>query len=310
MHLAASVDRFPGRWRYFSRPYKYPDESFRRALHPQKTLALVNREIDQEAGEEPALAAAERALQSRGYNPERVLHRDQLGIFAERHRISELAVFIVHSSLLLIFFGTIVDGLWGWRGTLNLNKGQSSNIVEMRDGKTRTLPFSIRCDRRAGRTTRTALQEAVVQTGGSEDGAGCRKKGDRGERSASLQRRPHLPVERRRGGHSTGLEVSHEPGQWGVWSGVVLMGVGLASCSTWCTCGSGWYRFATPRPASCRCGSAEARTATGSFEERFNDLVASIEEELKPTAGPLPREQLATVVERLKRVTEPANWRM
>src|ERR1035441_6066376 len=29
-------------------------------------------------------------------------------------------------------------------------------------------------------------------------------------------------------GHFTGLQVSHEPGQWGVWSGVVLIGVGLA----------------------------------------------------------------------------------
>ena len=26
----------------------------------------------------------------------------------------------------------------------------------------------------------------------------------------------------------TGLEVSHEPGQWGVWAGVVVMGFGLA----------------------------------------------------------------------------------
>src|ERR1035438_2957728 len=28
--------------------------------------------------------------------------------------------------------------------------------------------------------------------------------------------------------HFTGLQVSHEPGQWAVWSGVVLLGVGLA----------------------------------------------------------------------------------
>ena len=34
--VAASVDRFPNSWRYFSRPYKYPDESFRRALRPQR----------------------------------------------------------------------------------------------------------------------------------------------------------------------------------------------------------------------------------------------------------------------------------
>src|SRR5262249_29003604 len=28
-------------------------------------------------------------------------------------------------------------------------------------------------------------------------------------------------------GYFTGLEVSHEPGQWPVWAGVVLMGLGL-----------------------------------------------------------------------------------
>jgi cytochrome c biogenesis protein len=38
--VAASVDRFPNSWRYFSRPYKYPDDSFRRALRPQKALAI------------------------------------------------------------------------------------------------------------------------------------------------------------------------------------------------------------------------------------------------------------------------------
>jgi cytochrome c biogenesis protein len=29
-------------------------------------------------------------------------------------------------------------------------------------------------------------------------------------------------------GYFTGLEVSHEPGQWAVWAGVVMMGIGLA----------------------------------------------------------------------------------
>src|SRR6266516_3564827 len=42
--IAASIDRFPNSWRYFSRPYKYPDESFRRALHPQKQFAIGDEE--------------------------------------------------------------------------------------------------------------------------------------------------------------------------------------------------------------------------------------------------------------------------
>src|SRR5450755_5078194 len=136
--VAASVDRFPNSWRYFARPYKYPDDSFRRALHPQKSLPI--------ADEESGLVAAQRALHSLGFKPERVVREDHFGIFAERHRISELAVYIVHASLLLIFFGTIVDGLWGWRGTLNLNEGETSNLVELRDGSKRALPFAIRCD--------------------------------------------------------------------------------------------------------------------------------------------------------------------
>jgi cytochrome c biogenesis protein len=136
--VAASIDRFPNAWRFFSRPYKYPDQSFRRALHPQKSLAI--------ADEESGLVAAERALHSMGFKPERVVREDHFGIFAERHRISELAVYIVHASLLLIFFGTIVDGIWGWRGYLSLNEGQTSNVIELRDGNTRTLPFAVRCD--------------------------------------------------------------------------------------------------------------------------------------------------------------------
>jgi len=141
--VAASVDRFPNRWRFYSHPYKYPDEGFRRALPAQKSLVLGKKEAN---GEESDLIAAERALQSRGYRPERVQFQDTFGIFVEQHRISEMAAYIVDASLLLIFLGTIVDGLWGWHGTLNLYEGQSSNIVESRDGKTRALPFSIRCD--------------------------------------------------------------------------------------------------------------------------------------------------------------------
>jgi cytochrome c biogenesis protein len=51
--IAASIERFPNAWRYFSRPYKYPDESFRRALHPQKQVPITD--------EETGLVAAERA---------------------------------------------------------------------------------------------------------------------------------------------------------------------------------------------------------------------------------------------------------
>ncbi len=44
--IAASIDRFPNAWRFYSRPYKYPDPSFRRALHPQSRLRSTTKKAD------------------------------------------------------------------------------------------------------------------------------------------------------------------------------------------------------------------------------------------------------------------------
>jgi len=381
--IAASVERFPNAWRYFSRPYKYADEGFRRALHPQKQLAITD--------EESGLVAAERALHSIGFKPERVVREDHFSIFAERNRISEMGVYVVHASLLLIFFGGIVDGIWGWRGSLNLNEGETTSSVELRDGSTRTLPFSIRCYE-AGQEnykdgtpkkwwsklavvsgTQEVLKKEIVvndplvyrgvrfyqssfgfngnaqklvleavPTMGSaaakeislalndvatldadttvrftefipdfavRDGQVYRKSNQLGSPAA------HLVVSVKSGGkdldvwlpamegvgenaqapfqfkpkdlvlgHFTGLQVSHEPGQWAVWAGVLLMGVGL---------GFVFYvvhmRFWVVPVRDARTGEhalwigGSANRNRDAFDQRFNDLVTKLETELKNT---------------------------
>src|SRR5579863_3241588 len=55
--IAASVQRFPNAWRFFSRPYKSPDESFRKALPTHKSIPIKNED------EETAVSVAERVLQ-------------------------------------------------------------------------------------------------------------------------------------------------------------------------------------------------------------------------------------------------------
>jgi cytochrome c biogenesis protein len=287
--VAASIDRLPHRWRYFSSPYRYPDEGFRRANRPQKSLALVNAK----AFEESSLVAAERALQSKGYNPERVVRQDHIGIFAEHHRISELAVYIVHSSLLLIFFGAIVDGLWGWRGTMNLNEGQSSNVVAMRDGETRTLPFYLRCDAageenyKDGTPKRMWSKLAVVKAGQDVQ----KKEIVVNDPLLSSGFRFYQSSYGTNGtlGHFTELEVSHEPGQWVVWSGVVLMGIGLAFVFYLVHMRIWVVPVRDPKTGklSLWIGGSANRNRDG-FEKRFNDLVASIENELKPLTCSAP----------------------
>jgi cytochrome c biogenesis protein len=136
--IAASVQRFPNAWRYFARPYKSPDERFRKALPTQAQIPV--------ADEEQGLSAAERAFRHLGLKSERIVRTDSFSLFSERSRISEMAVYIVHASLLLIFLGFIVDSLYGWRGFLTLSPGTASNQIEMKNGSMKTIPFSIRCD--------------------------------------------------------------------------------------------------------------------------------------------------------------------
>lgn len=381
--IAASIERFPNAWRFYARPYKSPDKTFRKALPVQKRIPIPD--------EETGLVASERALHELGFKPERVVQSDHFSLFAERNRISEMAVYIVHASLLLIFFGGIVDAVWGWRGFVKLTQGQQSSLVELRDGKQKSLPFAVRCDSAGqenyadGTPKKWWSQLAVVRNGqdlerkeivvndplvyggirfyqASYGPTGKLEKllltakatsgnaeqkdlalglnesatldsdttvqlaefipdyvigdGQVYTRSNSVQNpAAHLVVTSRKSGkrvnfwlpaldgfaenaqspyqfeavdlkmgYFTGLEVSHEPGQWAVWAGVIMMGIGL-----------GFVFYV----AHTRFWAVPVQEANGkltlwvgglanrnrdAFEERFRELVSKIEAELKKPA--------------------------
>ena len=56
-----------------------------------------------------------------------------------------MAVYVIHASLLLIFAGGIIDGFFGFSGFIPLHKGQTGNVIELRAGGNKTLPFSVKC---------------------------------------------------------------------------------------------------------------------------------------------------------------------
>jgi cytochrome c biogenesis protein len=391
--IAASIDRFPNAWRYFARPYKYPDKSFRKALPIQKQMPIPD--------EETGLVAAERALHDLGFRPERVVQSNHFSLFAERNRMSEMAVYIVHASLLLIFFGGIVDALWGWRGLVSLTNGQQASIVELRDGAQKFLPFAVRCDgagqeNYADGTPKKWWSKLVVVRDGREldrkeivvndplvyggvrfyqssygptgkieklilsakpSGGGEKKEisigvdetaaldadttvrlaefipdfviqdGQVYTRSNSIENpAAHLVVTSKasgkqvnfwlpplegfaendkspyqfealdlKQGYFTGLEVSHEPGQWAVWSGVILMGIGLGLV----------FYVAHTRfwvvPVSDANGrltlwvGGTANRNREAFEQRFRDLTQTIDEQLKALSEGPARPQVVSI---------------
>ena len=386
--IAASVNRFPNSWRYFARPYKSPEDGFRRVLPTQASIPVVD--------EEHGLGAAERAFRHLGLKSERIVRTDSFSLFSERHRISEMAVYIVHASLLLIFMGYIGDALYGWRGFLTLTPGDASNQVALKNGASRAIPFSIRCDG-AGEETyadgspKKYWSKLVVVDGGreverkeivvndplvyqgvrfyqanygrtgkmqrlildAEPGNGAAGKAQQIslalgqtvdlDADTSVQLAEFIPDYVVQDGHVyarsndvenpavhlivtskksqaqvnvwlpeiaevaenasspysfrpkdlqtgvfTGLEVSHEPGQWAVWGGVVLMAIGLTfvfyvvHARFWAVP----VHDAEGRPVLWVGGTANRNREA--FELRFKQLVEQIQKELKPevVSGP------------------------
>jgi len=378
--IAASVERFPNAWRFFARPYKSPDEGFRRVLSVQATIPI--------AGEEQGLGTAERVLRKFGFHSERIVRTDSFSLFSEKHRISEMAVYIVHASLLLIFLGGIVDALYGWRGFVMLSPGSSSNRIEMKTGAERTLDFSIRCDGageetytdgtpkkwwsklavvdqgreifnkeivvndplvyrgvrfyqasygRTGKLDKLTLNATPAKGGAAQEISLAMNQSVALDADTSVQLVEFIPDFVVQDGHVyarsndvenpavhmlvtskkasttvnywlpaisgiaenssspyilepkdlktgvfTGLEVSHEPGQWAVWAGVVLMAIGLTfvfyvvHARLWVVP----VTDANGKLALWIGGSANRNR--DAFEVKFKKLVEELQKELKP----------------------------
>ena len=136
--VLASIERIPQAWRYFARPYRRPEPAFLGSLWLQKQVPIRS--------EQQGIEAAERAFSTLGLKPKRVDQDQVTSLFAERHRVSRLAAYIVHASLVLVFAGGIADAIWGYRGFVALGLHDQSNVIESRGGAPRQLPFTLRCD--------------------------------------------------------------------------------------------------------------------------------------------------------------------
>jgi cytochrome c biogenesis protein len=136
--ILVSIDRFPRAWKVLTRPYKATDSHFRAVLPTQEKIAIKDGPV--------ALEVADRAFRKAGLRPERITTGKDVSLYAERNRMSVLAVYIVHASLLMIFAGGIVDAIYGYKGFLTLTKGQSVSEIQLSDNRIQKLPFALRFD--------------------------------------------------------------------------------------------------------------------------------------------------------------------
>jgi cytochrome c biogenesis protein len=136
--ILVSIDRFPRAWRVLTRPYKSTDSHFRAVLPVQEKIAVADGAA--------ALEVADRAFRKSSLRPERIGEGKDVSLYAERNRISVLAVYVIHASLLLIFVGGIIDAIYGYKGFVVMTKGQSISKIELSNKKIKKLPFTLRFD--------------------------------------------------------------------------------------------------------------------------------------------------------------------
>jgi cytochrome c biogenesis protein len=374
-----SLDRFPNAWRCYARPYRKTDSHFRAALPNKVELPIRSAE--------DGLNAAERALKKLGWPVERIAGKNEPSLYSERRRFSVMAVYVIHASLLLIFCGGIIDGIFGYRGFMALERGQQVNQLELRNGVKKTLPFSIKCyaagqenyadgspkkwwsklavvkDGREIQTKEIVVNDPMVQSGlrfyqasfgptGKLDGLKLLATPENGSgREITLQMNEPLDLDANTAitlaefipdffirdnqvfkrsdnpnnpafrlqvknkatgedaklwifpaysetaqggktsysfafrdaqmGYFTGLEVSHEPGQWLVWAGCLFMGAGLfvafymVHMRLWITA------VPSERSKLVLWIGGQANKNRDRFEQKFDDVVSAIRTELE-----------------------------
>ena len=81
-------------------------------------------------------------------------------------------------------------------------------------------------------------------------------------------------------GYFTGLEVSHEPGQWLVWAGCILMGVGLFVAFYMVHMRLWVVAVPDVRGKLVLWIGGQANKNTDRFEQKFEEVVDSLREEL------------------------------
>ncbi|WP_084056451.1 cytochrome c biogenesis protein ResB [Desulfacinum hydrothermale] len=91
---------------------------------------------------------AERVVRDAVGSP-RHLHapQDSFALLAESGRWTRYMVYVVHVSVLIIFFGALLGSLYGFKGMMNVVEGETNNRVSLfREHKQVVLPFQVRCD--------------------------------------------------------------------------------------------------------------------------------------------------------------------
>jgi len=143
--ITCSIQRLPGIWRQIFR------ESDSEGLVDStlKTLPYVEkiRDPKSECGKPEGVIRSN--LKIWFGDPERIETESSITLYSEKGKFSRLGVPITHLSILIILTGGIVGSLYGFKGRVEILKGETVDRILLRardEEMAKPLDFSVRCD--------------------------------------------------------------------------------------------------------------------------------------------------------------------
>ncbi len=139
--VICSIDRFPGVWKQIKADNLAIDLKRLPKMSLQKTWSSNLNIEDLRKG-------LSTIMTSKGWTTEERQHGDNLLLFSQKGALSRAGVYVVHTSILVIFLGAIIGEIFGFKASLMLPETHQTNIVyETGTGTPIELGFTLRCDR-------------------------------------------------------------------------------------------------------------------------------------------------------------------
>jgi cytochrome c biogenesis protein len=71
----------------------------------------------------------------------------EIHLFSQKSPYSRLGVYVVHLSIIVVFIGSIMGSLFGYKAYVNIEEGKEIDRVETRTGKSIDLGYKVRLDK-------------------------------------------------------------------------------------------------------------------------------------------------------------------
>jgi cytochrome c biogenesis protein len=137
--IACSIKRLPVIWVTITRPILVMSDGLGSSLSSRKTFMVI--------GDASTLRNRVTAVLKTEFAAPVITEDDgAFHLFAQKSPWSRMAVYAVHLSMLVIFFGAIIGSLFGFKGYVNIIVGETVSNVMSRSDKEIDLGFAVRCE--------------------------------------------------------------------------------------------------------------------------------------------------------------------